>query len=408
MFNDFFKIHPLNDKEKKKGLWAISWICFFWSLSSLMVFAILPVFLIDVLGVSYIQAGAVEGIAYFAAFIFKVFSGIISDIFRNRKPLIFIGSVLTVLVKLLYFISNTFTLIFIARFVDRLSKGIRSSPTDALIADLSSSKNHGSDYGLRQTLYTLGAVAGALTAMILIQITENDYRFIFAASMIPSFIALLIVFFYIKQPPILGELKKPSLKWQLKDISYLPSTFWVILGISFVLMLARFSESFITYRAKSIGWSIETLPLLIVIMDLTHALLAYPAGKIADKVSRRQMLLFGILFLILTNIIFICTDTCWGVTIGTIFNGIHMGITQGLLAALIAEYSPSDLRGTAFALYYLSTGFAVLIGNTLAGFLADSLGTMGSFCGGFVFSSLSAILLYSFIRKQHRSLVPTS
>lgn len=368
-----------------------------------MVFAVLPVFLIDVLGVSYTQAGLMEGVAISVSFLSKVFSGVISDMVRRRRPLIALGSLLSVLVKLFYVMSHTFTLVFLARFMDRLSKGVRSSPTDALIADLSQQSDQGRNFGLRQSLYTLGAVVGAGMSMLLMRLHNDHYRLIFAISMIPALIALYIVVMVVRQPVIKNDIQKKTVAWRPQDLRHLPLTFWGILGISFVLMLARFSESFITYRAKSLGWPVALLPLIIIIMDIFHAALAYPIGRLADKWPRRRMLMAGIPFLVIANLFFIFLGNCWGVFWGIVVNGIHMGMTQGVLAALIAESSPAELRGTAFSMFYLTTGTAVLIGNTLAGHLCDLYGTGGAFFGGFLFSSLSIVLLMLFVYRQEKN-----
>lgn len=369
----------------------------------MMVFAILPIYLVDVLKISYTKAGLMEGFAIFIAFLFKVFAGVISDIFRIRRPLIALGSLLSVLVKLIYCIGGSFPMIFMARFMDRLSKGVRSSPTDALIADLSTPQNQGRNFGLRQSLYTLGALTGATIATVLMYVSKDHYRLIFLTSMIPAIIALCLLIFSVKQPIIPQEIKKKHTSWHIRDIAFLPPEFWQLLSVSFILMMARFSESFITYRAKSIGWPIALLPLLIIVMDLAHAALAYPIGLLADKISRKEMLLRGLFLLAITNIIFISTNDFFGIFAATVCNGFHMGMTQGLLAALIAESAPAELRGTAFALFYLSTGTAVLIGNSLAGYLCDTYGTTGGFMGGLVFTTLSGTLLYLFILKSRRT-----
>lgn len=376
---------------------------FFWSTSSLMVLALLPTFLTEVLGASHSKLGMIEGIAIFIAFLSKVFSGIISDIFRTRKPLIAVGSFFTILVKLIFAAATSINWIFIARSIDRLSKGIRSSPTDALIADLSKKVHRGRSYGLRQSLYTLGAVSGSLIAAVLMYLSDNNYRLVFLLSVIPATIALFILLIVVKQPEIENELKPKNSRWQFADVKLLPSSFWKLLSISTILMLARFSEAFITLKAKSSGWSIATLPLLIMLMELAHAGIAYPAGKLADKYCKKHLLFYGILILVLTNIIFTQTHSIAGVFIASIFTGLHMGVTQGLLSTLVAESTPAELRGTAFAIYYLASGTAVLIGNNLAGYLADKMGTTGPFYGGLGFTVTAAIALFLMLKGHLHS-----
>lgn len=392
----------LSDKAIKSGLWGISWMSFFWSASSLMVFALLPTFLTEVLGASHTKLGIIEGVAIFIAFLSKVFAGVLSDIFRTRKPLIAVGSFFTILVKLIFATASSIGWIFIARSIDRLSKGIRSSPTDALIADLSPKAERGKSYGLRQSLYTMGAVTGSFGATVLMYLSDHNYRLVFLLSVIPATIALIILVAVVRQPVIRNELKPKNSSWQFSDIKLLPPRFWKLLLISFVLMLARFSEAFVTLRAKSVGWEIALLPLLLVAMELIHAAVAYPMGKLADKHSKKNLLLAGILVLMIADMVFIQFGSITGVLIAALLAGLHMGMTQGILSALVAESTPAELRGTAFALYYLSSGTAVLIGNSLAGHLSDRMGTMGPFCGGLVFTVAASICLYFIIRSPNK------
>jgi MFS family permease len=392
------------DQRNNRSLWGVAWMCFFWSTSSLMVFSLLPAFLMEVLGASHTKLGLLEGVAIFLAFASKVFSGILSDILKNRLSLIALGSFFSILVKLMFAAAASFSWIFVARSIDRLSKGIRSSPTDALIADLSPLSFRGTSYGLRQTLYTLGAVFGAALSTILMYTTEGNYRLIFYMSTIPAALALFILLFFIKQPKdtFLSEAKKTSLDWNIKDIRHLPKPFWQILGIATLLMLARFSEAFLTLRSKSVGWPVELLPMMIVLMDLVHAGTAFPLGKLADKKNRHKILLVGLLTLVVTNIILALSTSLVGVIIGIILVGVHMGSTQGLIAMLISETIPSHLRGTAFALFYLTSGVAVLIGNYIAGHLADNYGISFTFLGGMVFTGISILALLVVTRSNNK------
>lgn len=393
---------PLPEKTIKSGLWGVSWMSFFWSTSSLMVFALIPTFLTEELGASHTKLGIIEGVAIFAAFMSKVFSGILSDIFRTRKPLIAVGSVFTILVKLIFAAASSINWVFLARSIDRLSKGIRSSPTDALIADLSSKVERGKSYGLRQSLYTLGAVVGSFIAVIIMYISGNNYRLVFLLSAIPATIALIILFTVVKQPVIQNELKAGGTPWKFSDIKFLPSNFWRLLLLSFVLMLARFSEVFITLKAKTAGWAIALLPLLIIAMKLVHSAVAYPIGKLSDRYPKESLLLNGIITLMLADIVFIQFDSIIGALAGAMLAGLHMGITQGLLSTLIAEAAPAELRGTAFAFYYFSSGAAILLGNSLAGYLSDAIGTHGPFYGGLIFTTIASLGLYYMIRAQKK------
>lgn len=388
--------------SQDRALWAVGWMSFFWSTGTIMVASLLPTFLTEVLHASHTKVGILEGVAIAMMFVSKIVAGVLSDVFRTRKPMIAVGSFFTVLVKFMFAAATSFNLVFFAKCLDRLSKGIRSSPTDALIADLSLKKSEGRSFGIRQTLYPLGVVFGSLLATILMMATNNNYRTVFLLATIPGIIALLILVLFIRQPKIHHEVPKRTLRWNIKDIKFLSYRFWLLLGVTTILMLARFSEAFLNLRAKSVGWQIAMLPLLFVAYDLVHALVAYPMGKLADNINRKKLLLVGMGVLIAANFILIGGTTWWGILLGVMVVGLHMGMTQGLLSAMIAEEAPADLRGTAFALYYFCVGGSAMIGNVIAGHLADTFGIAGCFYGGAVFTTFAAIALFYVIRYTER------
>lgn len=393
------------DRNHNRSLWGIAWISFFWSMSSLMIFSLLPTFLTEVLHASKTKVGIIEGVAICTAFFFKVITGAISDYIKKRKPLIYLGAIFTVIVKSLFAMATNISLVFAARSIDRIAKGIRSSPTDALIADLSADNERGRNYGLRQALLQWGCVAGSCIATLGMLISHNNYRFVFALAVLPTLLAVIFLVTLVKTPPITTETIRPH--WHIKHVRFLPPAFWKLLGVTFLLMMARFSESFVTLRVREIGWSLAFLPLMIVVMDIANASIAYPIGKFSDRSNRYSLLLKGILLLILANILMISVGSVAGAVFSIIVIGLHVGATQGLLLTLVADTTPPDLRGTAFSLYYLVAGTASLLGNPLAGHLSDfterlGYGVIGSFCGGLVFSTLASILLWIIIpRKSH-------
>lgn len=393
---------PLSkNKSDNRSLWALAWMSFFWSTGSLMIFSLLPIFLIDVLGASKTKLGFIEGVAVFAAFAAKVFSGIISDYFKRRKPFIILGTVGSILTKVIFSLASSITWVFFARTVDRLSKGVRSAPTDALIADLTPPNKEGTSYGARYSLYTLGAVLGGSLAALLMVLSSNNYRFVFWCSLIPVICSLIVLIFYVQPKESQKTIYKKE--WNLKEAKKLPKVFWFLILVTAFLMLARFSEAFLNLRAKEIGWNVQNVPLLIVGYDLINAAVAAPIGRLFDRYNRWLMLLMGILILILTNIIMIFGGSKTMVFIGILMAGLHMGCTQGLISALIAQNTLPHLRGTAFAIYYLTTGICVLIGNTVAGFLSDYSGTSaGAFFGGLIFTTCSALLLIAFYKKYQK------
>jgi predicted MFS family arabinose efflux permease len=264
------------EETYRASLWGVAWMSFCWSTSSLMVFVLLPMFLSEVLHASKTKIGLIEGVAVFISFVFKIFSGVFSDYIKKRKPLIGIGSFFTVVVKLMFATATTISWVFVARFIDRLSKGIRSAPTDALIADISRPKELGRSYGLRQSLYTLGAVFGSCLAAACMKFSDNNYHTVFVLSTIPAALALLILFTVVKAPPIVNKAPQTRPTWHIRHVLVLPAAFWGILFITSLLMMARFSEAFMTLRARELGWSLAFLPMIVVIDHMVQAAVAYP------------------------------------------------------------------------------------------------------------------------------------
>lgn len=380
----------------KKTLWAVCWVTFLWSAASLMVFSLLPTFLTEELRVSKTTLGFIEGIAIFTAFLAKVFSGIFSDMLKTRRSLILLGTLGTVAVKPLFALSSGVWSIFWARTLDRLSKGIRSAPSDALIADISPKSSQGTSYGMRYTLETAGFVIGGILASGLYTLTQN-YRVVFWCSILPGIIALFVLYKFVHD----NKTIKKQVAWHWLEVKHLPKRYWQILGGIFILMQARFSEAFLNLRAKDYDWPVALIPLLFVAYNIVCANTAWPMGKVADRTSKLRVLLLGLLVLILANFIMIVAPNKWWIIAGFMLCGLHMGMTHGILSALIAENTLPHLRGTAFAMYYLTTGVAVLLGNTIAGFLAEHFYS-GAFYGGLIFTSLSGLYFYK-LAKEHES-----
>lgn len=386
-------INVLPDKQENQMLWAICWATFLWSMASLMVFSLLPTFLIDELHVSKREVGFIEGVAVFIAFLTKVFSGVFSDIFKTRRKLIIVGILGTTLVKPLFALSSGMWSVFTAKALDRFSKGIRSAPADALIVDISPKTHQGSSYGMRYTMETAGSVIGAGLAFLIFHFSEN-YRAVFWCSMIPAFLAFVVLFKFVRDT---GAMQKYN-SWHWKEISHLPKRYWQILAGIFILMQARFSEAFLNIRAKEMGWAVASLPLLIVGYNIVCANTAWPTGKLADRTNRLKVLFFGLMVLVLANIIMIVAPNKWWILLGVLLCGLHMGMTHGMLSTLVAENTLPHLRGTAFAIYYLVTGFSVLIGNNIAGFLAEHV-YAGAFYGGLMFTSIAGVYFYVLAKK---------
>lgn len=387
---------------------GVAWMSFLWSMSSLMVFSVLPAFLVDELKMGHAHIGMLEGLAISSSFASKFFSGYLSDVMKSRKPIILVGTIMSALCKPLFALCSGTGMMFGARTIDRLSKGVRSAPTDALIADLSESSLYASNFGLRQALYTLGAVTGALVSMIIMLLSQNNYRLVFTLSLLPAFTAIVVLWLYVRPNPSTHPRSKAQFRFKnirVTDLRQLDTRFWWLMVAFFFLMLARFSEAFLTLKAKEVGWYIAYLPALIVVMDLVHAGIAWPAGKIADRISRVRMLVGGLLLMIAAQVLMAWADSVFTVLIGITLVGLHMGSTQGLLKALIAQSTPAELRGTTFSLFFMVSGLAIFLGNTIAGDLSHRFGLHATFLAGAFFTLIATSILYAiFLRVPMRSM----
>ncbi|USO01333.1 MAG: MFS transporter [Alphaproteobacteria bacterium] len=394
--------HP---KNVRLQLWGVSLMAFLWTMSSFMVFSILPMFLTDELGANLRQVGNLEGIASFTAFFMKFFSGIVSDIFRSRIGILAMGTALTSAAKLLFACATGIGGVFMARFIDRLSKGIRAAPADAIIADLSSQPMRGQSYGLRQSLMSLGAVCGAVIASSMLAHTSNNYRLIFACATLPAALSLVVLFTMVRTPSPNSALvnKSQSKPFAFTSFFTMPTLYWVTLALLNILMFARFSESFVLYRARDIGWTKNWLPYIFGIINCVHAVCAYPAGILADRIGKIRMAIMGLIVLITANLIIIYANTPESMGIGIMLIGVEMAMTHSTLKATISDLLPAHARGTGFSLIALSTGLTLYASNALAGECAHSYGTFAPFVVGTFAASIAIIgflILHRFQLKK--------
>lgn len=368
----------------------------------MMVVSILPIYLTEQLQVSYAKIGYLEGIVIFCSFITKVFSGIYSDYLQKRYVLILIGSILGIITKPMLAISDGYSLVFLSRFIDRFAKGIRSAPTDALIADLNPTKLNYA-FSLRQAIYILGAVCGAIVSILIMRMFGSKYNIIFYIATIPAILAVIILCLFIKNDVNISLKKKINNK-QFKlnltnlfaDFKKLPKYYWFILIITFFLMIARFSESFLSLKVKQFGWPIFWLPLIIIISDFSHSLFAFMTRTFKTKIASEKLLLFGLMILIVANLNWYFANTNFMIIIAIILTGMHLGLTQGTLKTLIAMntlHINPNINGTAFSLFYLVSGCGVFIGNLIAGLLAEKFWLSVVFLGGIISASIALILL---------------
>ena len=352
-----------------KNVWALGIVSLLMDLSSEMILSILPIFLVTGLGVSVLTLGLIEGFAEGVASVIKAFSGALSDYLKKRKILIVIGYGLSTLTKPFFALASTATWIFAARFVDRLGKGIRGAPRDSLIADSTSTKIRGTAYSLRQTLDTLGAVLGPIFAIIILYLTTNNFRLVLWFAVIPAVLCIVVLIFGVKETTLKKNISSKKSYFLFKNFSKITPVIWLFFLTVFILNLGHFSEAFLLLRSQEIGLKVSFIPIVFVVMNVAYAIVAVPFGHLADKIGFFIPIVCGFLILVLSNIILALTNGIEWMFAGIIFWGIHLGMTQGLLLAIVAQLSPLELRGTSFGLLHAITGAALFVASLIAGYL---------------------------------------
>ncbi|MDP3512760.1 MAG: MFS transporter [Sulfuritalea sp.] len=377
-----------------RSIWALGFVSLLMDVSSELIHSLLPVFMFTALGISAFSIGLIEGAAEATALIVKVFSGMLSDWWGKRKPLALLGYGLGALSKPLFALAGGVGLVVAARLIDRVGKGIRGAPRDALVADIAPPEIRGAAFGLRQSLDTVGAFLGPLLAMGLMLLWANDFRAVFWVAVIPAVLSVALLLFGVQEPERKTQGARVS-PLRRENLRRLPSAYWWVVAIGAMFTLARFSEAFLVLRAAEGGLPLALTPLVLIAMNLVYAASAYPLGRLADSMSHARLLAAGLLVLIAADAA-LAWDGHWSaVWLGVLLWGLHMGMTQGLLAAMIADTAPADLRGTAFGFFNLASGIAMLCASALAGLLWDSLGAVYTFIGGGLFgaAALAAIVL---------------
>jgi MFS family permease len=371
------------------GIWALGFVSLFMDISSEMIHGLLPVFLTSVLGASTEMVGLIEGVGEATASISKLFFGWISDRLGKRKALTAIGYGLGALSKPLFALAPTPSVVLAARFTDRVSKGIRSAPRDAMVGDMVPAGLRGAAYGLRQALDTVGAFAGPLIAIALMATLHDDFRLIFWLALIPGLISMLVLLVAVREPPREAVANGERLK--LGDLKTLGTAFWTVVGIGAVLTLARFSEAFLILRAQNAGLSLALAPLVLVIMNIVYSLTAYPLGALSDRIDRHLLVSIGFAILIVSDVVLAVAPNLPAVMVGVALWGLHMGMTQGLLAALVADEAPANLRATSFGVFNFVSGIALLLASLIAGTLWEVIGPYATFMAGAAFSTIGLL-----------------
>ncbi len=392
-------------KNIPKGVWVLGFVSLLMDISSEMIHSLLPLFMVTTLGASALTVGIIEGLAESTALIVKIFSGALSDFLGKRKGLAVVGYTLGALSKPLFAIAPTMSFVITARLVDRVGKGIRGAPRDALVADLSPPAIRGAAFGLRQSLDSVGAFLGPLIAALLMLLWANDFRAIFWVATIPAFMAVALLIFGVKEPKSAG-LEKRTNPISKANLARLPTSYWWVVGIGAVFTLARFSEAFLVLRAQEGGMLLALIPLVMVAMNIVYAASAYPFGKLSDRISHKALLAAGLAVLVAADIVLASSNHWATVLAGVALWGIHMGMTQGLLASMVAATAPADLRGTAFGFFNLVSGIAMLVASVLAGFLWDKMGASFTFYAGAAFCVMALVGLAAYSNPEATSQTP--
>jgi MFS family permease len=381
------------------GIWALGLGSLCMDASSELIHSLLPAFMATVLGASMVTIGLVEGVAEATAAITKVFSGAISDYLGKRKFLMVLGYALAAFTKPIFPLAPSIGWVFTARFVDRVGKGIRGAPRDALVADIAPPPLRGSAYGLRQALDSVGAFVGPLLAATFMLWFAADIRSVMWVAVVPAFVAVALLVLYVREPAhARAEARAPL---TMADARRLPLRYWLVVLLGAVSTLARFSEAFLLLRAQDIGLALGYVPLVMIAMNVFYAGLAYPAGMAADRVSPRTLLLAGLALLFVADLALAAAASAPLVFIGAALWGAHLALTQGLLSKLVADTAPAELRGTAFGVFNLVSGGALLLASLIAGVLWSAVGASATFLAGAAFAAVTAVGLLAYRTPAH-------
>lgn len=385
--------HPAASPQLPPNILRLGLVSVLTAMSSSMVYGLLPVFLVKVLETSTASVGLIEGIAEATSSFIKIFSGAISDRIGQRKPLLVIGYTLSAINKLIFPLADTASMVLAARVVDRIGKGVRDAPRDAFLTDVTPPRIRGRGFGLRIALYTIGFVLGPLTAIALMRISGDDFRLVFWAAVIPAFLAIVVLVVAIKERPRQRSDDRQWFAIRRRDLARLPPAFWRAMMIASLLALARFSPAFLVLKAHDIGVDAAFVPMVLVVMHVVYASAAYPFGILADHVDRRLQLAFGAIVLVGADLVLATAASLWMTALGIALWGLQMGVTQGLLAATVAEAAPDHLRGTSFGLYEIAVGAAALAASGGAGMLWMAGGAAAAYGASAAVAGTAMLLL---------------
>lgn len=396
------KKHNAPDVSIPKPIWGIGLAVFFVNLSSVMVRSISVVYMKNFLGAGSGLIGALEGIVEMLSYIMKMMSGVVSDYMRRRKLIIVIGYVLMFISRPLIAAFGNMQAVVAARILDRLGNGIQASPRDALVGDLAPQSIRGACYGLRVSLGTAGSFAGAVIALGLMFLHDEDYLKVFWIAAVPALISVVIMSCFVKEPEknLHPADHKPRHPIHIDDIPRLGRSYWMLMIVVSVFMIAQLGESILQLHALvTFGLSAKYMPMILIVYNATYSSVSYPAGKISDKVGRINMLIIGFICLLVGDAFLSAANNIAMVFIGIAVCGAQMAITQSIFMSLVADCVPEDLRGTGFGIYYLICAISVLISNTGAGMIAEHIGERYAFLASLVVASVALVLLLSLAKK---------
>jgi MFS family permease len=374
-----------------RGVWALGFVSLLMDVSSEMIHALLPIYLVALMGASMETIGVIEGIAEATASVTKMFSGALSDWLGKRKALTALGYGLAALTKPVFPLASSIGWVMAARFVDRIGKGVRGAPRDALLADIAPPELRGASFGLRQSLDTVGAFVGPLVAIGLMALTGNRFRIVFWAAVLPAFLAVALLLAAVREPAASRVRRAAHFPLSAAALRQFGTGFWLVVGIAFVFTLARFSEAFLVLRAQGLGLPIALAPMTFVTMNIVYALAAYPAGVLADRFDRMTIATIGFALLIGADLALAFAGGIPGAALGVALWGLHLGLTQGILSTLVADTAPPEQRGAAFGVFNLASGLALLAASLVAGALWDAFGARATFLAGAAFTALALI-----------------
>jgi MFS family permease len=384
-------------------VWKIGWMMFLINLSFVMGYSYIAIYM-DSLGVAMAWIGVAEGVAEASSYIMKLFSGMLSDYFRRRKPLMVVGYSLIVTSRVIFGFASSLTPIFLGRLGERIGNGTQSTPRDTMVADVVPPKQIGSAYGLKRALSQGGAFLGAIVAMFAMRLFDNDIQSVFQAAIIPAILAYCILIFFIKEPKrfnhsaVSAEIPLPEEKRRhpisLKNLPLLGKSFWMLMLVVAIFMLSRFSEGFLClYARKTFNMPLENVPLVMMVFNAAWCLTAYPVGRMADRMNRYWFLIIGIIFLVLADMVLANATTLTMLWIGVAFWGMQYAITMNIFLSLIAEIVPEDLRGTGFGCYYIIIALSEFFASNIAGVVSQYFGQSRMFLASGIIGAFSLLVL---------------